>query len=205
MKAIPLISALALAFVPISADAQSSLEPCADFLGDYYRGVDRAIDRAVVGTPRLSITTFPSFSPESGVRLAGDSVQLVELDSSFWYDSTRIDGRGRGRHEFSATRVKTRLYRARVSARLSKRIENAYSLTIARARKSDRMGLDGVTYRFARPGVGCGEAWSPEPGTPNARLVELSELLARHAKLSMPWMIELSEQAIAKSLDRIEH
>ena len=205
MKNIPLLAVLIMAFAPTLSFAQSALEPCElEFLGDYYRGVDKIIDDAVGSTPRLSLTTLPSFSPEYGVRLVGDYVHLVQFDSSFWYGATSIDSRGRGRDDFS-TQVNTRTYRAEISASIANRIKQAYTESIAGSKKSDRMGADGVSYRFTTPETGCGEAWSPDQDTPNSGLVELSELLAKHAKLSRPRQIQRSEEAIATLLTRMGH
>ncbi len=204
MKTISRLAFLTILLVPALALAQSALEPCEiEFLGDYYRGVDIIIDDAVGDTPRLSLTTLPSFSPESGVRLAGDHVYFVQFGSSYWYGATSIDSHGKGREDFPPTQVKTSIHRARISASIADRIEQAYAVAIDGSRKSDRMGLDGVSYRFTKPDIGCGEAWSPDPATANARLVELSELLAKHAKLSNPRQMQRSENAMATLLDQM--
>lgn len=204
MKTISLLTMLTIVLAPVSALAQSALEPCEmEFLGDYYRGVDKIIDDAVGRTPRLSLTTLPSFSPESGVRLVADDIYFVQFGSSFWYGATTVDSSGRGREDFSLPKVKTLIYRARISPSIAERIEQAYTSAIERSRKSDRMGLDGVSYRFTKPGIGCGEAWSPEPDTSNATLVDLVELLAKHAKLSKPRELVRSEEAVAALLSRV--
>jgi hypothetical protein len=204
MKTISLLAMLTIVLTPVPALAQAALEPCEmEFLGDYYRGVDKIIDDAVGGPPRLSLTTLPSFSPESGVRLVADDIYFVQLGSSFWYGATTVDRSGRGREDFSSPKVKTRLYRAKISPSIAERVEQAYTAAIERSRKSDRIGLDGVSYRFTRPGIGCGEAWSPEPDTSNAKLVELVELLARHAKLSKPREMQRSEESMAALLSRM--
>lgn len=201
MKTISLLTVLIIVLAPVTALAQSALEPCEmEFLGDYYRGVDRIIDDALGGTPRLSLTTLPSFSPESGVRLFGENIYFVQFGSSFWYG---VDRSRRGHDDFSLPKVKTRIYRAKISPLIAERIEQAYTAAIESSRKSDRMGLDGVSYRFTRPGIGCGEAWSPDPDTSNAKLVELVELLAKHAKLSKPREMQRSEEAMAALLSRM--
>ncbi|WP_213605434.1 hypothetical protein [Pseudoxanthomonas japonensis] len=204
MKIISLLIVLTIVLAPTHASAQSALEPCEmEFLGDYYRGVDKIIDDAVGDTPRLSLTTLPSFSPESGVRLVGDHIYFVQFGSSFWYGATTVDHSGRGHEEFSSPKVEIRMYRARVSQSIAERIEQAFATAIKSSRKSDRMGLDGVSYRFTKPGLGCGEAWSPDPNTPNARLVELIDVLAKHAKLSESRKMQRSEDAITALLDRV--
>lgn len=206
MKNIPLLATLIMTLAPAPSLAQSALKPCeVEFLVDYYRGVDNIIDDAVGGMPRLSLTTLPSFSPEYGVRLVGDYIHLVQFSSSFWYGATSIDSRGRGREDFSSTQIETRTYRTEMSASIANRIKQAYTEAIAGSQKSDRMGLDGVSYRFTTPETGCGEAWSPDPDTPNSRLVELSELLANHAKLSKPRQIQRSEEVIATLLTYMGH
>ncbi len=204
MKIISLLIILIIVLAPVPALAQSALKPCEmEFLGDYYRGVEKIIDDAVGGAPRLSLTTLPSFVPESGVRVVGDDVYLVQFASSFWYGAMKPDSAGRDHESFSSAQVKTRIYRAKISRSIADRIEQVYTAAIAGSRKPDRMGLDGVSYRFTRPGIGCGEAWSPDPDTPNAKLVELVELLAKHAKLSNPREMQRSEKAMAATLNRV--
>ncbi len=168
-----------------------TLEPCRqpEFLAGYYRGVDRVIDNAVGQTPSLSLTTLPSFWAESGVRIVGSDVYFVEFKSSFW-------GEANSYGSFASPRIETKTHRAAISPELASRIEEIYAGAIAGASQTDRRGVDGVSYRFSSPRAGCGETWSPEPDTVNARLVELLVLLSNHAKLSNPRDMQRSEESM---------
>jgi hypothetical protein len=202
MKTLSLLLILAIGCLCNRSYAQSALEPCPpEFLADYYLGVDKIIDDAVGRPARLALTTLPSFHAESGVRLVGTDVYLVRFDSFFWAEANSFDEKsGRGRTDFSKPRIKTKVHSAALSPEIANRVEQTYAAAIANAKKSDRLGLDGVSYRFSTPQTGCGEAWSPDPGTANARLVELSELLAKHAQLSKLRHMQRSEQSIVQLL-----
>jgi hypothetical protein len=204
MKTFSLLLILTIGLLCNRSYAQTALKPCElEFLGDYYRSVDRTIDDAVGRSPQLSLTTLPSFWAESGVRLVGTDVYFVKFESSFWAAANTYGSSGRGDMDFSSPRIQTKVYRAAISPEIASRIEQIYANAIASARKSKRLGLDGVSYRFSIPHAGCGEAWSPNPGSPNAHLVQLSELLAKHAKLSKPRDMQHSEQLIVQLLTNI--
>ena len=178
-----------------------NIEPCkSEFMGDYYRGVDEIINKAIGHQSQLSITTIPSFSAESGLRLVGNDVYFVQLKASVWANSFVMDGPGRGHNDFSSPHAATTVYRAALSPEIASRIKQLYVNAITNAKESDRMGLDGVTYRMAIPAGGCAETWSPEPQSPDGRLVELIELLSAHARLSQPRAMQRSEEVIVRLL-----
>lgn len=204
MKTIPLLTLLC-AWLPVAAQAQDALEPCGtELLGEYYQGVEERIDSAIGRRPELSLTTLPSFSPESGVRLVGAEVYYVEFQSSFWADANTIDRSGIGHMDFDSPKVRTRVYHSRLDPDIAHDVMQAYGTAISAARESDRIGLDGVSYRFTLPGVGCGGAWSPDPETHNGTLVQLLELLTRHTRLSRPLERQRSEEAIARTLKLLQ-
>jgi hypothetical protein len=183
-----------------------NLGPCeSEVLRDYFLGVDRIIDDAVSGTPHLSITVIPSFSEEWGVRLVGNDVHLVNFDSSFWFESHSVDRSGHGHLDFSSPRIRTSVYHAALSPEVASRVMQIFSDAIANAREGGSMGLDGVTYRFSVRGVGCRQTWSPPPASAEGRLVEIIQLLSKHAKLEKLDAMQRSEESILGSLDAFKH
>jgi hypothetical protein len=100
------------------------------------------------------------------------------------------------------TVVKTR--HARLSIGVARRIEHIFIRAIAEAKGSDRIGLDGEAYVFSDRSGACAWAWSPEPNSPNDRLVKLMRRLEMHTKFSAPVDLERSEKAIIRYLDEIE-
>jgi len=201
MKTILLLKLLICAWLSTAAQAQDFLGPCEK--DEYYRGVEERIDSAIGLKPELSLTTLPSFSPESGVRLVGSEVYYVEFQSSLWVEAYPkiFDIRDM---DFVSPKVKTKVYHSSLNPDIAHNVMLAYGAAISAARRRDRWGMDGVSYRFTSPGAGCGEAWSPDPETHNATLVQLLELLAKHASLSKPSEMQRSEEAIVKTLKRLE-
>ncbi len=181
---------LSIGLLPISYAAK----PCNDFMPEYYGQVDRIVDVAVGKTARLSLTTFPSFYAESGVRLVGADVYFVQLLSFLWAES--YAGGVGPKVEFAKVRVKTKTFQAKLRADIADRVEAVYAHAISRVRPSQAQGLDGVTYRFAIPRAGCGEVWSPSNDTPDSRLVMLGELLEKHAQLTTEAELKKNEAAI---------
>ena len=174
-------------------------------MGDYYRAVDDTIDRAISGKAQLAITTLPSFWEESGLRLIGNEIYLVSFASSLWGDSHIADASGEITHQdFSLPKVETRVDHAPLDPQTANRVKQIYSRAIASEPQSPTPGLDGISYRFSMPGKKCVEIWSPEFGTPEARLIELLERLSAHAQLSEPDDLHGSEAAILTLLDEIE-
>ena len=205
MKALFRLFILAIGCFCNRSYAQSALEPCdLEFMAGYYVGVDRIIDDAVGRPAELAITTFPSFHAESGVRLVGADIYFVDFKSSFWTQGALMEGKsGRSRTHLSKPRIKTSVHVASLSQETAGRIARTYAVAIANARKSNSIGLDGISYHFSTPKAGCAEAWSPDAGSHNARLVELFELLSKHARLSKPRQLQSSEQSIVLLLSAI--
>jgi hypothetical protein len=189
-----------------SCGAQNALEPCQDELADPYHGaVGQVIDKAVARPASLQLTTFPSFEAESGLRLAGTELYFVEFKSSYWGESQYLARDGSYRMDFSRPKILTKVRHAPLSAGLAQRVERAYAGSIAKAKKSDWMGLDGVIYLFATSNGACAVAWSPKPRTPNVRLVELMARLEKHTAFSVPLDLQRSEKGISRLLQAIEN
>jgi hypothetical protein len=196
--------ALALA-LQNSANAQSSLEPCRqDFMDGYHIGVNKRIDAAVAHKPSLMLTTFPSFETESGLRLVGADIYLVEFQKQFWHESYVVDRKGAAHMNFTKPKGAVRTRHAALDASVAARVLDLYSNAIANATPTGRIGLDGTAYVFSTPGGACGWAWSPEPASRNGRLVELARLLEVHARLSNPIDLQRSEKAIVGYVNAVE-
>ena len=204
MKTVSLVALFAIALASGASDAQD-LEPCdAQALVGYDAAVDAIIDKTVGSAASLSVTTIPSFKPESGLRLVGPSVYFVQFQTSLWDQGIRHDGEAIEEVEFSSLPIRARARSAAIAPALAKRIEAVYAKAIAAARASERGGMDGETVRFSIPGIGCGSIWSPEPGTRGAQLVELQQQLARHVHLSTDDDQPRSEEMIAHLVQALE-
>ena len=185
--------------------AQDALEPCSrERANPYYDGVNQVISAAVGQQSSLLLTTLPSFEPESGVRLVGAKVYLVEFRSSFWAESNHVNRQGIGRMDFTKPAIKTRTRHAPIDAALARRIELVYSKAIANAKKLEQVGVDGVSYLMSTSNGACASAWSPRPRTPNDRLIMLLRRLERHATLSAAIDLRRSEREIAHLLYAID-
>ena len=187
------------------ANAQDALEPCSDYRPDYYAGVDLVIDSAIDDSAQLSVTMFPSFRPEYGVRIVGNIVYLARLKGSFWNSSNVFDEKaGRGYHDFSKPKIKARLSSAPLSPGLISRIAKIYVAAVSSRKENKRSVMDGVSYRFNTPANGCGEIASPSDGTRAHQLVDLVDQLAKHAQLSGSSSLKRSTQLIEQKVTALE-
>lgn len=190
---------------PAHTLAKDALEPCGqDFTDPYHKAVNRHIDDAVAQPSSLQLMTFPSFQPESGVRLAGGEVYAVQLRSSFWYSAYQRHPDGSLRLDFGKPKIAVKVSHAPVDAKLARAIEQVYLRAIAKAENADRAGLDGVSYVFSTSAGTCAQTWSPEANTRNGRLVQLMERLRQHTSFSLPIDLQRSEKAIARALKALE-
>jgi hypothetical protein len=165
----------------------AATEPCSEkSLQDYFQKVDRTMDEAATATHQLSITVFPSFSQEWGIRIDGLSIYLVEFGSSLWANSS--------------AEIKPVVYRATLGQELIMRLLQRFGTAVANAHKADKVGLDGVGYRFLLRGIGCGQTWSPEPSSEDGRLIQITELLAEYAPSKTPAVMQRIEESILKLL-----
>lgn len=158
------IRALALMLLCGQCYAQNLLEPCDGYIrSPYSDGVQKIIDHAVPQPSLLHLATLPSFQNESGLRLVGNEVYFVQFKSFYWGDSIVYNRKGEGRMDFSRPpRVSTTVSHAPLSEPVARRIEKVYTQSIARAKRSNQAGLDGVSYVFATANGDCASAWSPQ-------------------------------------------
>lgn len=194
-----------LAGIP-HANARATLQPCDSMdANPYYAGVNRIISGAVRQPSQLQLTTLPSFSEESGVRIVGDDIYFVQFRSFYWGEaSPRLDGPGDGHMNFTKPKIATKTIHAPMSPALVRRVEQIYAKTIANAKQSNQMGLDGTSYIFSTSNGACGLAWSPDSKSQNGRLVELLQRLEKHAGLSTQIGLQSSEKSISELLRTME-
>lgn len=188
----------------IQTNNVGAVEPCdSGFLSGYHHKLDRVIDEAVSGIPQLSITVIPSFYAEWGVRVVGNDVHVAHLESSLWEQSHLTDWLQPLDKDSASPRIPTLVHHAPLKPDTSTRVRDFYGSVLAHARDSSGVGSDGVIYQFTLPGVGCKQAWSPEPKSTEAHLVKILQLLADHARLNAPDAIQRSEEVIIRVLDEL--
>lgn len=181
----------------------SALEACRP-VDSYVGAVNKIIDTAVGGSTELALTVLPSFEAEYGVRMIGNDVYLVQLRPSFWESSVVVDGPGRYHHDFRRARVGVSIQKARLSSEVAKRVRQTYANAVSKVKGAKAGGIDGTTYRFVLRAVGCGETWSPQPGSSDGSLVDLAELLAAHARLASPLSMRRSEAKILHAVSTVQ-
>lgn len=176
-----------------------ALEPC--IKGNPYRqAVDKIIDGAVGHPPALALTVLPSFETEYGVRIVGNDVYLVRMRTSIWSSTVVEDDEHSYHHDFRRAQASTAVNKAPLSPELVKRLTHRFSAAIAGAKASNAGGLDGTIYHFASPLAGCGQAWSPQAGTADGKLVALTDLLVEHAQLRWSFFMRRSEANIMRAV-----
>lgn len=188
-----------------SASAQNALERCNEVFSDpYHTGVSNFINGAVTQPSRLQLTTFPSFEPESGLRLVAAGIYFVKLQSSFWGDSYICNRKGVCRMDFTRPKARTKVSYAPLSAQVVNRVERVYAKAIGQAKNSRNMGIDGTIYIFSTPNDACGWVWSPEPLSTTGRLIQLMQRLEKHTAFSAPADLQRSEKALVQLLATLE-
>lgn len=180
----------------------SALEACRP-ADSYIGAVNKIIDTGVPSPTDLAVTVLPSFEAEYGVRMVGNDIYLVQLRPSFWESSVVKDGPGRYHHDFRRARVGVSIRKARLSSRVATRVRQKYANAVSKVKAAKAGGIDGTTYRFVLRAVGCGETWSPQPLSADGSLVNLTELLAAHAKLASPLSIRRSEAKIFRAVSNV--
>lgn len=180
--------------------AEEFLEPCSEGTTGYRERVETLIDTATQTTREdaLSLVRRPSFAVESGVRLDDRNwVHAVRFKESLWAEGRRLNAR----LDFSGVRVPVLHNQAPIAPELAERVRRTFNQAILSSRRSERFGLDGVSYSFTFTDAGCASAWSPEPESRSGRLVHLMELLDAHAHAPDP---AESEGRIAALLDVLQ-
>ena len=183
------------------------LEPDDSIFSSFEREYSTAVREALLtGVPltAFSVVTIPSFTPEwaAWVEIEPEPRACSRIvPAPIWNgaEPTRPNLPG----ELPAPKC------APLTAKLAKSIANAWlgMLWGVRYQSSDVMGGDGVGFHFAGfcpgPGILAGQTWSPEAGTPTARLVALAEALRAYSvDPSSEAADSLRKRAAAVPLDR---
>jgi len=171
-----------------------ALEPCDKYLDKYSVAVELAADTAQKDPNSTKITTLPSFRPESALRIANNTVYLIEFNSSIWYEGFA--------HDDVSPKRGLKMTTAPLSPALAARLTRTFSRHIRRSKRSGRRGLDGVYYRFSTPEAGCALTWSPERSSDDGKLVYILSLLEKHARTGGPYSAA-REHAISVKLDEL--
>jgi hypothetical protein len=181
----------------------SAMGPCRP-ANIYVAAVDKVIDHTVGHPAELALTVFPSFEAEYGVRLIGSDLYVVQLNPSLWASSVVADRSGSYHHDFRNAHAAASLHKATLSPEVATRIRQKFALVISKAKASGTIGIDGTIYRFVLRANGCAETWSPAPGSADEQLVDLTELLVKHAGLASPHFKRRSEEQIQRVLSGIQ-
>ncbi len=186
---------LTIALALILGRSAMALEPCTDVMASYYTAVERAVDVRSGPSAIVAITILPSFQPEYALRVLKDAVVLVRFQSSLWYEGPSSDG--------ISPKKGFKVWTAPISSQLAATVAGVVARHIASAKRSDEMGLDGVSYRFSVPGAACASAWSPDETSTDGKLVELAQVLESHAQTKGKKGLATSEKGIVKALDKL--
>jgi hypothetical protein len=164
--------------------ADEHLEPCQGHLAEYESRVEALSRAAMPGEVEFVVTVIPSFQPEWSVGVSADNGHFflthVAFQPSLWGSSLVQTGPNTFRYDFQKPQVQTTAKTANISAELHEALRSEWDRSIAAARPSKGIGLDGVTFKFQLSGH-CGSAWSPDPETRNGKLIDLVMALALFA------------------------
>jgi hypothetical protein len=156
--------------------ADEQLEPCRHHLAEYENRVEALSRAAMPGDVEFVVTVIPSFQPEWSVGVSADNGHFflthVTFQPSLWGSSLVETGPNTFGYDFQKPHIQTTAKTANISAELHEALRSEWDRSIASARPSDGIGLDGVTFKFQLSGR-CGSAWSPGPETRNGELVNL--------------------------------
>jgi hypothetical protein len=146
------------------------LTPCAFSASD----LDGWLQKYLPGRPDVSIDVDPSFSPQYSIRLVGRDLYYFEFAFPL-YDTS-----GTAPPKFNPLGVPL-IHHSRLSSDIARQLPMAVVNDIDHARAVLGEGADGTTY-FFHAQMRCAMTWSPGVGTRAGDFVELSDLLAQHAK-----------------------
>ncbi|MBM7128919.1 hypothetical protein [Dyella mobilis] len=168
------------------------LTPCTYFTGD----LDGWLQKYLSGRPDVSIDVEPSFSPQYAIRLVGQDLYYFEFDSPLY------DASGSPPPKFNPP-SKPIIYHSRFSSEIARQLSRVMRDDIDHAQATLGDGYDGTNY-YLRMQKSCAMTWSPSQGTQAGDFVELSELLAQHAKARDATEIATNEQKILAILKRMQ-
>jgi hypothetical protein len=162
-----------------------------------------SISPFVPGASRVSVDVMPSFQNAWGIRLIGNDVYLVMLDSPLSLRSPPPPPAGSQPSQTEPPPMTARVGHSPLTPKLALQLSQLFGDRIATASDDPVLGLDGTSYRFTAGS--CAETWSPDPETGAGRLVQLAELLSTHAQLTKGEQRRVSERRIARLVGSFHH
>jgi len=162
--------------------AESYFEHCGKWgVADSYRtSVTETVDHPTLDGILVSLTVFPSFQSEWGVRIlhSGDRTLLrsVDFHDSVWYSALAEVEDGYYDRIPSKARYSRRVREVTLSDDIAQLLRQVTARESQRRRPYAEsellsMGFDGTTYLFSA-GSACGTTWSPERHSRAGKLVD---------------------------------
>jgi hypothetical protein len=149
---IALAAAVTGCFAVTCALADDHLEPCQGQIGEYESRVEGISRAAMPGTIEFVVTVIPSFQPEWSVGVSADKGHFllthVVFRTSLWGSSNVQLGPNLFGKDFSKPHIKTTAKTANVSQSLYEALRSEWDRSIAAARPTGSIGLDGEIFYF---------------------------------------------------------
>lgn len=164
----------------------------------------------VLGTARLSIDEIPSWENGTGIRLIGHEVHLVVPDAPMFEappprppPSSSETMELHHERASRSKRINARVFHAPLSSPVAQELLRFLDDRISQPGETRTTVLDGTTFVF-KTGAGCAQVSSPGSGTGAEHLVQLADLLARHARLTTPAQLEASNRHLSRLIDPLQ-
>jgi len=174
-----------------------ALTPCPNDARDYERAIVDAADEAVPALWRLDIEVFSTVVPEKVARVSDGRLYVIQFRSPLWRDGTAARG--------ALPKKGVVVSLADVPKELTARLVGVVSKAVKTPGEREREGLlDGDTFRFDVPSVGCAQTMAPLPTSADGRLAELFDLIWKRTHASGAREVREAQQALADWLDAME-
>lgn len=178
-----------------------------DVLYDYHRMVVDGFGEAFERNVHARVIVVPSFMPEYAIALKEDSgtYRLFRLapEKSYWsVYYAREFGSDRGDADsHREPKIAEKSCEREVTSDLASSILEVWEAMLLKTRhkKSDEIGLDGVTYHFAGRfnfQLFSGQIWSPGPDTQPGKLVGLAQAMGAWCEDGTSSNVESVERAV---------
>jgi hypothetical protein len=204
--------ALFLLLISAFSYGQEHLEPevsvfSDDVLHDYHRMVVDGFEEAFERNVLARVIVIPTFFPEYAIALKEDSgtYRLFRLapEESYWgvYYSSEYGSDRRDANSHREPKIAVKSCEREITSDLASSILEVWEAMLlkTRHRKSEEIGLDGVTYHFAGRfnfQLFSGQIWSPGPDTPPGKLVELAKTMNAWCENGTSSNVESLERAV---------
>lgn len=174
-----------------------ALTPCSNDARDYERRIVDAADEAVPVPWHLDIEVFSTVVPEKVARVADGRLYVIQFRSPLWRDGTAAPS--------ALPKKGVVISLADVPRELTARLVAVVSKAVKKPGEREREGmLDGDTFRFDVPSVGCAQTQAPLPTSPDGRLAEVFDLIWKRTHASGAREVREAQQALVDWLDAME-